>query len=98
MARKVTFTLDDDTIARLQSASDQLRKPKSEVVREAIGAYHERVDDRLSDPEKQRLLRVIRDLAPTIPQRPLSEVEKEIEDVRVARRAGGREGLRRSTR
>lgn len=97
MARKVTFTLDEETIERLQSASDQLRKPKSEVVREAIDAFHERVG-RLSDTEKQRLLRVIRDLAPAIPQRPLSEVTKEIEDVRTARRAGGREGTRRTSR
>lgn len=97
MARKVTFTLDEETIERLQSASDQLRKPKSEVVREAIGAYHERVG-RLSDTEKQRLLRVIRDLAPKIPQRPLSEVTKEIEDVRAARRTGGREGMGRTSR
>ena len=97
MGRKVTFTLDEETIERLQAASDQLRKPKSEVVREAIGAHHDRVG-RLSDAEKQRLLRVIRDLAPNIPQRPLSEVNKEIEDVRAARRAGGREGTRRTSR
>jgi len=97
MARKVTFTLDDETIERLESASERLHKPQSEVVREAIGAYHERVG-LLSETEKQRLLRVLHDLAPTIPQRPLSEVTKEIEEVRAARRAGGREGLGRSTR
>ena len=35
MAR-VTFTLDENTVAKLQDASRRLSKPKSEVVREAV--------------------------------------------------------------
>ena len=97
MARKVTFTLDDETISRLQSTSERLRKPKSEIVREAIGDYHDRIG-RLSETERQRLLGVIRDLVPSIPRRPLREVEAEIEDLRAARRTGGRGGVRRGTR
>jgi predicted DNA-binding protein len=93
MATKVTFTLDEQTIRRLESAAERLRKPKSEIVREAIGEYHERIG-RLSEAEKQRLLRVIRDLAPTVPRRRPGEVEREIEEVRTARRSGGRRGSR----
>ena len=43
MATKVTFTLDDQTIRRLESAAERLRKPKSEIVREAIGEYRESI-------------------------------------------------------
>ena len=97
MARKVTFTLDDETIRRLQVVSERLRKPKSEIVREAIGEYHDRAG-RMSEAERQRFLSVIRDLVPSIPRRPLREVENEIEEIRNARRSGGRGGSRRSTR
>ena len=93
MARKVTFTLDDETIRRLQSASERLRKPKSEVVREAIGEYHDRVG-RMSEVERQRFLAVIRELAPTIPQRSARDVDNEIAEIRAARRGGGRRGGR----
>jgi len=97
MVRKVTFTLDDETVRRLQSASERLRKPKSEIVREAIGEYHDRVG-RMSETERQRFLAVIRDLVPSTPRRPLRDVEHEIEEIRTARRAGGRAGSKRSTR
>jgi hypothetical protein len=93
MATKVTFTLDDQTIRRLESTAERLRKPKSEIVREAIGEYHDRIG-RLSEVERQRLLRVIRELVPSIPCRPPAEVEREIEEVRFARRGGGRRGTR----
>jgi metal-responsive CopG/Arc/MetJ family transcriptional regulator len=97
MARKVTFSLDDETIRMLQSTSERLRKPKSEVVRDAIGEYHERVG-RMSETERQRFLAVIRDLVPSIPRRPLREVETEIAEIRQARRDGGRGGARRGSR
>lgn len=40
---KVTFTLDHTTVARLQDAATRLSLPKSEVVREAIQEFHERI-------------------------------------------------------
>jgi predicted transcriptional regulator len=97
MARKVTFTLDDETIRRLQLASERLRKPQSEIVRDAIGEYHERTD-RMSEAEKQRFLAVIREFAPTVPERPVQDIENEIEEIRAARRSGGRGGARRGNR
>jgi hypothetical protein len=36
----------------------------------------------LDDAERQRQLTVLRDLVPSIPTRPLREVEKEIADIR----------------
>lgn len=55
---KVTFTLDDDTVAKLQDAAERLSKPKSEVVREAVLDYHSRIG-RLSEQERSRMLRVL---------------------------------------
>jgi predicted DNA-binding protein len=43
------------TIARLREAAERLAKPKSEVVREAIQDYYERVG-KLSERERLRML------------------------------------------
>ena len=37
---KVTFTLDAETIHRIEDAAEILAKPKSQIVREAVEAYH----------------------------------------------------------
>ena len=96
MVKKVTFTLDEPTIRRLQLSSERLNKSKSEVVRDAIADFHEGIG-RLSETERQRQLRVIRDLVPSIPLRPLGDVEKELAEIRSARRSGGRGGSRRGS-
>ena len=56
---KMTFTLDDATVARLRHSAVRLAKPQSEIVREAIRDYADRVG-RLS--EQERLIRRLRDL------------------------------------
>lgn len=89
MAIKVTFTLDDATIEKLNETAERLSKPKSQVVREAIENYHAN-SDRLSEAERQRLLRGMDELLPRIPKRPLKEVERELKQIRLARRSGGR--------
>ena len=86
---KVTFTLDGATLARLREAAERLARPKSQIVREAIHDFHERLG-RLSERERLRLLRVFDEVVPRIPERPLAEVRKELEAIRQARRAGGR--------
>jgi Ribbon-helix-helix protein, copG family len=86
---KVTFTLDDKTVAELADASRQLAKPKSEVVREAINEYHARIG-RLSEQERQRILRALDELAPLVPHRTQGDVVREQRALRLARRAGGR--------
>ena len=43
----------------------------------------------LSERERQRMLRAFDDLVPKIPKRRAKDVEKEIEALRLARRAGG---------
>lgn len=86
---KVTFTLDGDTIARLRATADRLAIPKSEVVREAIRDFSERAG-LLRERERRRLLEAFDRLVPRIPSRPLREVERELADLRRARRVGGR--------
>jgi hypothetical protein len=86
---KVTFTLDEKTVAKLDEAARQLVKPKSEVVREAVNDYHARMG-RLSEKERQRILRALSELAPLVPNRTRPDVDRELQAIRLARRAGGR--------
>ena len=94
---KVTFTLDHDTVARLRQTSERLAKPQSAVVREAIHDFSERVG-RLSERERLRQLQIFDEVMPRIPARPAAEIRREIEEIRRARRAGGRGGARKSAR
>ena len=86
---RATFTLDNETEEVLRKTAERLSKSKSEIVREAVQEYGARVD-RLSEAERLRLLAVFDRLVPAIPERPLAEVEAEIEEIRSSRRAGGR--------
>jgi hypothetical protein len=88
---KMTFSLDEATAARLRDAAASLGKPKSEVVREAIADYADRVG-RLTEAERRRLLGVFDELVPAIPARPAREVDEELAELRRARRLGGRLG------
>ena len=92
---KVTFTLDETTIRRLCMAAERLKKPKSQIVRDAIADFHDSLG-RLNERERQ--LYVLRELVPAIPGRPLAEVEKEIAEIRSARHTGGRGGSRKESR
>ena len=86
---KVTFTLDDETVRAIRSLAERRRKPQSAVVREAVAAYaaHE---EKLDDAEKARRLRVLDELAARPRTRPAAEVDKELREVRLGRRAGWR--------
>ena len=95
MATKVTFTLDEETVARLSVTAERLARPKSQIVREAIRDYSDRTG-RLSERERRRLLETFDRLVPAIPARPLKDVERELAELRRARRSGGRRSGRRS--
>jgi predicted transcriptional regulator len=87
--KKMTFTLDEKTVARLNRAAGYLRIPKSQVVREAIGEYSANLG-RLSEEERDRMLKVLDEALAAGPTRPREEVEQELRDIREARRGGGR--------
>jgi|SRR5437667_193683 len=93
MAVKVTFTFDETTVARLSEAAVRLSKPKSAVVREAIHDFHQRIG-RLSEQERLRMLKAFDDLVPKIPAGPKSAVDRELKEIRKARRSGGRASMR----
>ena len=86
---KMTFSLDEATAARLDDAAASLRKPKSEIVREAILDYADRVG-RLTEAERLRLLAVFDEVVSAIPERPEAAIERELADIRRQRRLGGR--------
>ncbi len=86
---KATFTLDTATIRRLERTAERLGRPKSQVVREAIHEYSERVG-RLSERERLRMLSAFDELVPAIPPRSNTEVDQELRAIRDARRGGGR--------
>jgi predicted transcriptional regulator len=90
---KLTFSLDDATVRTLRKTAERLRKPQSLVVREAIAHYAVQ-EDKLTDDERDRMLRVIDKIRKLPPSRPRHEVEKELREIRRSRRAGWRPGAR----
>jgi predicted transcriptional regulator len=87
---KVTFTLDEQTLRRLENSARRVNKPKSAVVREAIADYHARIG-RLSEAERLRLMTAIDQIAARpVGQRVESDVDQEIAAVRKARKGSGR--------
>ena len=86
---KVTFTLDEPTLSRLHDAAERLALPKSQVVREAILELYERLG-KLSERERLSKLRAFDKLVPEIPSRPAADVDRELAEIRDARRADGR--------
>lgn len=89
MGVKATFTLDEETAGKLAQTAERLQRSKSEIVREAILDYSERAG-RLSERERARMLRAFDDAVARIPQRPPSEVDEELTELRDSRRRGGR--------
>jgi hypothetical protein len=90
---KLTFSLDEDTVHRLRATAGRLRKPQSQVVREAVAEYAARVG-RLSDGERAAMLRTFDRVVPIVPKRPAAQVDAEIRELRTARRRGGRRPIR----
>jgi hypothetical protein len=81
--------LTNDTVSRLNDTARRLSKPKSEVVREAVGEYYAK-SDRLSEAERARMLKAVREYALLPPTRSASETDRELREIRAARRSGGR--------
>lgn len=88
MAR-VTFSLDDATVAQIRQTAARLRKPQSHVVRDAVADYAARAD-RLSERERLHALAVLDRLREAKSTRPAAAVDSELRSIRAARRAGGR--------
>jgi predicted transcriptional regulator len=90
---KVTFTLDDATVAEIRRTAERLGRPQSQVVREAVAEYAARAD-RLSERERLRALTILETLRKTTPSRAGRAVDLELRAIRAARRTGGRRSTR----
>ena len=90
---KVTFTLDDATVAEIRRMSQRLGMAQSQVVREAVAEYGARTD-RVSERERLRTLTILEDLRKAPASRAASAVDAELRAVRAARRTGGRRSVR----
>jgi predicted transcriptional regulator len=86
---KVTFTLDDETVARLRQAAERLNRPQSQVVRDAVRDFADRVG-RLSEHEQRRMLAALDAIGGRKPTRAAAAVDRELAAIRAARRSGGR--------
>jgi hypothetical protein len=84
---KLTFSLDDETVAALRTAARRTGKAQSLIVREAI-AHHTAREERLSEDDRQRLLAVLRRVGARPPTRPQADVDRELHDIRTSRRTG----------
>jgi hypothetical protein len=89
MTREITLTLDEETIQRIEMAAEHLGKSNSEVVEDLMAKYHE-LPDRLSDTERQRMLNVLERIRNRPSLKTDDDVRREIEEIRAARRSGGR--------
>lgn len=95
--KKVTYTLDDETVADLERIAERLSKPKSQVVREAIQLYRQEMG-RLTGEERDEMLRAFDRLVAKIPKRNRGEVEQELEEIRRARRSARRRAPKKAGR
>jgi len=82
---KMTFTLAE----RIDRTAWRLGLPKSGVVREAVAEYSGGAG-RLSDAERERMLSVFDDVIARPSGRPRADADREIAEVRRARRDTGR--------
>ncbi len=94
---KVTFTLDQSSVELLERTAELVGKPKSQVVREAIHDYHARAG-RLSERERRHMLKTYDAITERIPRRSARAVDEELEQIRAARRSGGRGSERSRSR
>ena len=86
---KVTFTLDEETVRRLRKIADRTKKPQSLVVREALEHYAAR-EEKMSDEERDRMLRILDEMMKQPPTRSAEDVDRELREIRVSRRRGWR--------
>jgi predicted transcriptional regulator len=84
---KVTFTLDEATVDRLNRAAARHQIPKSQVVRDAIADYHAK-GDRMSEAERLRKVQFLKEYMAQPPTRTQTEVDRELREIRRSRRTG----------
>lgn len=85
---KLTFSVDEDTARRLRRLAHRTKKPQSLIVREAIARYADSPDDaRIPEAERDRQLRIIREMRSRSPNRTAEEADAELRELRESRHA-----------
>ena len=92
--KKVTYTLDDETVERIRLAAAHDRRPRSSVVREAVARYAAQ-SERLSQEEIREQLRILDAIAEMPPTRSAKAVDAELRSLRESRRSGWQRDDRR---
>src|SRR5688572_14447683 len=90
---KVTFSLDEATVAAIRRTAERLGSPQSQVIREAVAEYAARTD-RVSERERLRTLGILNTLRQAPASRTAAAVDAELRAIRSARRSGGRRSAR----
>ena len=90
---KVTFTLDEATVAEIRRTAVRLGTAQSHVVREAVAEYAARAD-RMSERDRLHALTILEALRKGPRSRDARAVDAELRAVRAARRTGGRRSAR----
>lgn len=80
---RVTFTLDEATVAKIASTAARRGISMSQVVREFVAEGY-----RMGEEEHQHKLRVLRAHLRRPDARPQAEVDREIQEIRRSRRRG----------
>src|SRR5262245_26565737 len=86
---KMTFTLDDTTVAALRRIAHRLQKPQSYVLREAITHYEPHAGH-LSKAERKRRVELFDQVIAAIAKKPASAADRELKRLRQSRRKGRR--------
>ena len=86
---KVTFSLDDATVAEIRRTAERLGTAQSQVVREAVAEYAARAD-RVSERERLRAVTILEKLRRAPASRQAGAVNSELRAIRATRRTGGR--------
>ena len=86
---KITVSVDEGTARTLKTMAERLRKPQSLVVREAIAEYSARAG-RLTEVERRRMLQAIDEIVSRPSTVAQAQAEREMREIRRARRHGGR--------
>ena len=86
---KVTYTVDEETVARIRTAAARFKRPQSQIVREAVRLYADHTD-RLTDDERRERVRRIKAMIARPPTRTAKEADAELAEIRAARRLSRR--------
>jgi hypothetical protein len=89
MARDYTLTLEDETIQHIERLARLLHKSTGEIVESAMEYMHP-TPRPMSDEERQRRLKALDEMRKRPSTKSQEEVQREIEEIRAARRGGGR--------